>query len=219
MELRALALALVACAAVPAAAQPADASTDARAFVTQLYFEGVPYLEARALGPEALPELYAVLADPSLQTYWANTVGTIGYIGSPDSVDPLLDFLRGLEGDVSVSAFRAALQVFPSIGTLHGAGSPKALDVLMVFSGDVRPEDEGLRFRYGPYEGERLGETLGRMAVLGLGWSGTEAAAAHLRSLRSSAPTALAPQIDRALALNDQIRLQGMEAVFAPSDR
>jgi len=219
MDLRLLALAVLACAALPASAQSADLSTDARAFVTQLYFEGVPYDHARALGKEALPDLYAVLADPSLEAYWVNTVGTIGYIGSPDSVEPLMAFLRGFEGEVSVHAFRAALQVMPALGSIHGAGSEAALDVLVAFSDDAHWQVEPLGLRYGGYEGEALGEVLGRMAVMGLGWSGTEAATAHLESLRPGLRADWTDNVDEALTLNARIRAQGAEAVFAPSGR
>ncbi len=221
MDVRLLALAVLAFVALPASAQSVDSSTDARAFVTRHYFEGVPYTEARGLGTEALPALYAVLADPALEEYWVNTVGTIGYIGSPDSVDPLMAFLRGFKGDVSVHAFRAALQVMPALGSIHGSGSAEALDVLVAFSDDQHWRADPLGLRYGPYEGAALGEALGRMAVTGLGWSGTDAAAAHLNSLRPGRGLRAdwTDNVDEALTLNAQIRAQGAQAVFDPDSR
>lgn len=213
-----LAPALGVAMSVPLAAQPADASSPARAFVTVHYFEGVPFVEARALGREALPDLYAVLQDRELETYWANTVGVIGMIGDPSSVEPLLAFLAGLSGEVSVDAFRAALQVMPALGHLHRSGSADALGVLENHTDDEYWRRADLRMRYGRYADAALGEVMGRMAILGLGVAGTPEAAAHLASLDTpSLRPDWTDNVSEALVMNARIRSKGADAVFAPS--
>jgi hypothetical protein len=67
---------------------------DVRQFVRRLYPEGIPYAQARALQPEAVPELLRLLADRREELYWTNIVTTLGMIGSAEAIEPLIRFLE-----------------------------------------------------------------------------------------------------------------------------
>ncbi len=91
---------------------------DVREFVRQLYPEGVPYEQAIRLRRGAVKILLEMLRDPREAPYWTNVVTTLGMIGSPEAVDPLISFLEG-GGPASalpLAEFRARLAVTPALG-------------------------------------------------------------------------------------------------------
>ncbi len=104
-------------------------AVDLRTFVTTVHIHGLPYAEAHAYGPQAVPELVAMLKDPSLEPYWTNIVATLGCIEDASAVQPLMDFMKRQRGEISADAFRAVLSVLPGIGQIAYRGDPKALKI------------------------------------------------------------------------------------------
>lgn len=160
---------------VPALGIPGSAraqSKDLRTFVTEWYVHGTPYAEARAYGTTAIPQLVAMLNDPEMEPHWVKVVYTLGCIGDPSAIQPLMGFLGGLHGEISVDAFRGALGVLPAIGSIANGGDDAALRILTDFVQPTAPATYGVDFSYGRYRGDALTEVLGRMSIMGLGFSG-----------------------------------------------
>lgn len=186
---------------------------DIRAFVTTRYFHGIPYEEARAYGPAAIPALTEMLHEESLAPYWENIVGTLGYIGDPRAVEVLTSFLSDLKGEVSLNEFRAALAVPPALGHF-AAKNEKALDLLTQFADRKTPQGVTVSFSFKRYSGEALEEVFGRVAIQGLGISGSSKALAFLETKKKSAPTDWQDNFAEAIEMNKRIRSQGAAEVF-----
>jgi hypothetical protein len=171
---------------VPALAGVSSAQTpsvDLKTFITSWYVHGTPYSDARAYGSAALPELIAMLHDPSMETHWVKVVYTIGCIGDPAGVQPLMDFLQSQRGEISADAFRATLGVLPAIGSIAYSGDPTALKIINDFVDPGACSTYGVTFSYGHYHDTALSEVMGRMTIAALGFSGRPAALDRLNQM------------------------------------
>lgn len=184
-----------------------------RDFVTRLYIHGVPYEEARAYGPEAIPELEAMLRDESLEAYWRNVVGVLGYVGDPAAVNILKNFLSELNGEISDDAFGAALVAAQAFGHL-AAQDNEALQLLYALADERVPERMALDFTRGRYRDAALREVMGRVAIMGLGISGRAEALAYLEGKEGNVRASWDDNIAEAIALNNQVRTRGAAEVF-----
>jgi hypothetical protein len=188
-------------------------TVDIRDFVTTRYFHGLPYEEARAYGPAAIPVLAEMLRDESLAPYWENIVGTLGYIGDPGAVDVLTSFLSSLNGELSIDKFRAALAVPLALG--HLAASDKgALRLLTQFADQKPLERVALSFTFKRYQGSSLDEVLGRLAIQGLGFSGSPQALAFLKAKKRGIRADWEDNVMEAIEMNMRIRSKGAAKVF-----
>jgi len=106
---------------------------DLRTFVTAPHFHGLPYVEAHAYGSQAIPELAAMLKDPSMEPHWAKVVATLGCIEDASAVQPLIEFLKRYQSPVSADAFRALLSVLPALGQIAYGGDAVALKLITAF--------------------------------------------------------------------------------------
>jgi HEAT repeat protein len=189
---------------------------DIRTFVTNWYPHGLPCPEAHAYGPGAVPDLAAMLGDPSLEAHWVNVVAALGCIRDATAVQPLMDFMKRQQGPVSVEVFRAVLGVLPAVGQIASGGDPAAIQIITDFvdSGAVRRYGVGLV--YGRYHDDALAEVLGRMAINGLGVSGRPEALAHLKRL-SGDPALRKDWLDNvseAISLNERVMRLGPAKAF-----
>src|SRR5262245_22553054 len=178
-----LAMSMAVASAGLAMAATGDAS-DLRAFITRQYIHGVPYREARAFGPQAVPELVSMLEDQSLEPHWSNVVFTLGAIGHPSAVQPLQNFLKHQRGEVSRGTFQAMLAVPPALGIIANGGDPAAFSTLVRLTKLGRTTKGDVRGAYLRYRGTSLKEVLGRMAIQGLGLAGTAEASRVLDAMR-----------------------------------
>ncbi len=64
----------------------------AEALVSELYYEGLPYAEARDLTPAGAAHLTALLEDPASEPYHANIVLALGIAGHPGCVETLMRY-------------------------------------------------------------------------------------------------------------------------------
>lgn len=197
--------------AMPLFAGAAESAT--RTFVTQLYFHGVPYIEARSLGAAAVPELVDMLDEPELAPFWTNIVTTLGFIGDPAAVAPMLDFARRQEGEISADVFRAALSVATALGHLAHDGDDEALQQLIAWTRDT--EGSGIRLSYKHYSGAALDEVLGRMAVQALGISGRTEALERLHAMAGDRAMRAdwEDNVSEALELHHKVKSRGVASV------
>ncbi len=215
-----LALVMMLALLVPALAGPASAQApteDLRTFVTNWYVHGTPYDEARAYGPGAIPDLVAMLHDPEMEPHWVKVVYTLGCIGDPSAVQPLMDFLRGLHGEISVDAFRGALGVLPAIGSIAYGGDGTAIGIIKDFVGPTALSTYGVDFSYGRYQGAALSEVLGRMSIMGLGFSGRPESLDLLNQMFQdhSLRTDWVDNVSEAININSSISRLGPARVYA----
>jgi hypothetical protein len=162
-----------------------EGPVDLRTFVTTMHIHGLPYAEAHAYGPQAVPALVAMLKDPSLEPYWTNIVATLGCIEDASAVEPLMDFMKRQRGTISADAFRAVLSVLPAIGQIAYRGDAAALKVITDFADPGAYKSYRVRFAYGRYREDTLAEILGRMDIMALGVSGRPEALTLLKRMQS----------------------------------
>jgi hypothetical protein len=110
-----------------ATAQVLDPAT----FVRQTFVHGVPYDQARALGPDASKVLIPLLADPAQEPYLANIVVTLGIAADPSSVDPLIGVVQGGTGRLTREQYAARTGAIMALGYLANAiDDPRAMQYL-----------------------------------------------------------------------------------------
>ena len=160
---------------------------DIRDFVTQIYYQGVPYDEANDYGPEVVPTLLEMLGDTTMTPYWANIAVTLSIIGDERAVEPLIAFIEtGADGTLDEAVYRAKSSTVMALGYLiNKTGNEQALDYLV---NSLNPEvwgssrDVQFRSEFQASTDER-DANLSTMAMLGLALSGRPEAAEALRSV------------------------------------
>ena len=192
-------------------------SVDLRTFVTSTYAHGLPYADAHAYGPEAVPQLVAMLNDRSLEADWAKIVVTLGFIEDASAVQPLMQFMKGQTGPISSDAFRAILSVLPAVGQIAYRGDGTALQIITDFVDPGAYRSYGIDFVYSRYHDDAIGEVLGRADIMALGVSGRPEALALLKQM--SGDPALRPawksEVTNAIDVNVKMSTLGPERVFA----
>jgi hypothetical protein len=203
----------------PAAAQAP--SVDLRTFVTSLHSHGLPYAEAHAYGPQAVPELVAMLWDPSLEPHWTKIVATLGCIEDASAVQPLMDFMRRQQGAISADTFRAVLSVLTAIGQIAYRGDPAALKIITDFVDPGAYKSYGIGFVYGRYHDAALAEVLGRMDIAALGVSGRPEALALLKGMLNDPALRKdwRDNVAEAIDVNVKMRSLGPEKVFGKENQ
>lgn len=165
---------------------------DIKEFVHQIFIHGVPYEEAVKYGPEVVPTLLAMLADPADEQQWPNIVVVLGMLGDDRAVDPMIAFIgKDAEGALSDAHYRAKTNAVMSMGYLiNKTGNAKALAYLKE-SVDTKAWAERKVGWTSPYHAATSERDLRltKMAILGLALSGHPAAAETLRSLQQPAAT------------------------------
>ena len=160
-------------------------STRVQDFLKRTYFHGIPYDEARSLGPQALPELEVMLHDDSLKPQWRKIVGIIGYIGAPKSFQILHDFMwERFSGVVDSDTWKALLNVPNVMGTIPD--TPNAPVIAYLEQGtnpafwDSLPWTESYHEMHGD-----LGVVLSRVSINGLACTGAQRAKVILKRLET----------------------------------
>jgi HEAT repeat protein len=189
---------------------------DVKDLLTEWAPRGIPYAEARAYGPRAVPELVAMLNDPALEAHWTKVIWVMGCIGDASATTPLLDFLERQRGEVSVDAFRAALAIGPALGHLAREGDARALESLKALVRSDRVRKGAPDFSYRRYRGEALDEVLARTAIQGLGIAGTPEALAVLQAMGPNLRADWTDNVSEAIELNLRVSQIGPDRAFAP---
>jgi len=183
--------------------------TDAREFVSLVFFHGVPYDGAHRLGPAAIPVLVEILADPRAEALWANAATTLGMIGDPQAREPLTRFIQNGDGRLSVGSYRAKTSAIMALGYLANASQDaEALDYLRARAEPAAWSKQEVAWR-SPFEpsGGTRDEALAEIAILGLALSGQAAAATALRNLDARASKTEATREQRRLGALARVAL------------
>jgi hypothetical protein len=182
-----------------------------REFVTRNYFHGIPYEEARSLGPQALAELEQMLSDPSMKAHWARIVTMIAYIGAPRSFRILKSFTwERFSGTVDDETWRALLLVPNVMGAIPDAPGAPVSEYLERGTNpafwDSLPWTERLHARYGD-----LSLVLSKVSINGLAATGTRRAALALAKLRDKPYSKRqVPTIMEGIKVNEEISRIGI---------
>jgi hypothetical protein len=183
------------------------------------YMDGIPYPEAHALGPNALPYLLELLENPELKLFWTNIIVTIGFIEDPSAVDPLIDFLERAEGEVDGASFRALLSVPYALGCIAAGGGDRSIAYLadtIAGSGTAAIQWQ--------FQGKSVKDLVAEYAVMGLAVSGRPEARQLLQTLHRDAVKQsgrdprrfLTDTVPQALDLMDRMESRGRAAVLNP---
>jgi len=198
-------------------------SVDVKTFVTRQYTHGMPYEEAKAYGPKALPELKMMLKNLAYEESRPNIVSLMGRIGDKAAIDPLMSFLYEQKGEVNYSTFIAVLATFQALGFI-AQNNDEALQILSNWSSTDYMQKMGLNISFENYKGDRMATLLSRMAIQGLGVSGRVEALTLLQNIGNPAGTKrsrfnseLNADLKSAIELNRQVRTQGVTRTFGKS--
>lgn len=182
-----------------------------KSFVRQSYVHGVPFQEARVLGPDAIRVLESMLADESSKPYWSNVVTTIAFIGDPHGEKILHDFIwNRFRGEVDLATFQALISAQGMRGHISGLAGMPAPELA---SGVDPAHWKNLPWRYRAYKGERLGVLWSKLTINALSYSAEPkareilerlSARPHLESQRAN--------IEEGLVRHYEISRTGLEA-------
>jgi hypothetical protein len=156
-----------------------------------------------------------------MEEHWTKVIWVLGCIGDTSATAPLLDFLKRQQGEVSAEVFRATLAVLPALGHVARGGDAKAFETLASFTRRAGWQQAGLAFSHRRYQGDVLGELLGRTAIQGLGIAGTAEAYAVLDALSKSPdlPQDWRDNVDEALRLNERVAQLGPDRAFGEEEK
>ena len=204
-------------------ARAAEPTPDAWALARRVYYEGVPYAVARALGDADAAQLTRMLRDPAEREWWPNVVVMLGIAGRPGAFEALVAVAEaGSSGELDRPAYKLQMSIPIAMGHL-ARSDPRALAWLEERAREGGG-DPGWSCR--SMRGERLAEQLRGLAVMGLGLSGRpearsalEAIAGEGRAARGVAGSPLAEQVEEALRLHARIAALGPDAVLAAPGR
>lgn len=183
------------------------------------YMDGIQYVEAKALGREAVPHLVELLNNPAEKQFWVNVIVTLGFIEDSSALDPLIAFLESAKGEVDGFIFRALTSVPFAIGCIASNGDQRAFDFLRQMVTVPPPSVMQWSFRQ-----QKIADLLRAEAVTGLGVSGRPEARAELVKLKSGIESRNAPagreflldNIGDSLRTLDKMSIEGRSRMFNP---
>jgi hypothetical protein len=207
-----LALALF-CGSLPA---HGDSVSDAEDLVVAIYYEGLPYDDARALDDAGVARLAEMLADPGESAHHGNIVLALGMSGNPGAFEALASFASSpVTGEVDRAVFRARTHLGQAMGHLcHD--DPRALTWLLRRS---RLERTAPGWSFRQHRGDRLASLLEDQLLSGLAMSGTPRARAALERARDlargddAASQRRRRTIDEGLLLHTRVARDGSAAL------
>ena len=158
-------------------------------FVKQTYIHGVPFQQARALGPGAVPKLIKMLSNKRYEKHWANVVVTLGFIGDNRAVDPMIKFItQSRAATISQNNIVAKRSAVMSLGYIvNKTGNKKAFDFLAKSLEPNIWRTRKVTWRTRLIKPGVRDKSLTKMAVLGLAVTGKKEAADVLKKFKLSA--------------------------------
>jgi len=156
-------------------------------FVSQVFIEGLPYEEAIAYGPAAVPELIASLRDPRQEAKWPNAAVMLAMIGGPAAFDAVTAFIKDPgPGELTPHRNWARENAVMALG--YYANTPSGKRALTYLRESLTPniwKQRGVRGAIGSRspaksgaetegdEGDIVDDMLTQYALIGLALSGT----------------------------------------------
>jgi len=212
--LLAAALCSLAVLAASASAQARDPEgSRADRIARAIYYEGLPYAEARELSDAEIARLMELLDDPAQLRDHPNILVALGMSGSPAAFEAIAGYaLRTSSGELDRLAFRARRSIPHAMGQLARVDD-RALAWLMRAASDAGGAPAQSFRQLDP---ERLARLMRREAITGLALSGRPAAARRLGEL-AAAPGAdpeIVEHCREALRLHARVAREGPAAVL-----
>jgi hypothetical protein len=163
-------------------------TTDIKQFVKRLYIHGLPYEAATRFGPESVPALLEVLANPKDEPHWSNAIITLAIIGDESVFERIRSFIEQPRSKQTDESYRARTAAIMSLGyLLHRTKSDKVLQYLKQ---GLEPKawagksGIGKASYHSGIEGRHL--DLAKYAIHGLALSGHPDAIKALKSMQQS---------------------------------
>ena len=203
---------LAACGSV---AQPPSLDQRVRQFVTASYIHGVPYDEARALGPQAVGILIPLLDDPAMSASRSNIVVTLGILGSDQAEQRIRAFVEDGSGNLSTDDVSARLDGLTALGY---AANVAATDATATYLADGLKTDVWVaRARWRLPSGDDPVRRLRERTIAALGLSGKPDALRALQNVQASSP-GLTPSeqalVTEAITANQYIAANGLSQYY-----
>jgi hypothetical protein len=164
-----------------------ESAMDIKEFVRSIHIHGVPYTRASAYPADVVPVLLEMLRDPAEEPYRVNIVATLGMIGDPRAVQPLLELFAEGGGQLSDEEFKVRKTVVISLGYLLNKTEDR--EALEFLAEGLNPESWTRKVGWESPEGlseEHTQSQLTKMAVWGLALSGRPEAREALVSLQQA---------------------------------
>jgi hypothetical protein len=205
--------------AIPGGAKASADVDAAEALARSIYFEGVPYAEARKLTDAGAARLAEMLDDPDEARHHAQIVELLGMSGRAGAYEAIARMAANTPtGEVDASTLRTRVALLVALGHLARSDDRALADLVAAAKGGG-PAPAWSR---GRLRGPRLAALLRRSALSGLALSGRAEAAAVLRQLLLDARSApaeagraeLVRHLEAALQLHRRVRAEGAETVF-----
>jgi len=157
------------------AAEPRDPEASrADRLASAIYFEGVPFEEARDLSDRDVARLIELLEDPAEIRKHPNILVALGMSGSPAAFDAIADYaLNGSSGELDRLEFRARRSITYGMGHLARVDG-RALTWLIQAATDASVAP---RQSFRQIDSERIARMIRRGAITGLALSAQPAAA------------------------------------------
>jgi hypothetical protein len=198
---------------------------DIRDFVRRLFIHGIPYEEFMRYGPNVIPTLLEMLADPREERAWPNIVIVLGVLGDDRALTPLISFIeQNNGGKLDYNRYQAKRNAIFALGYLVNKSSNQ--EALAYLKAGLDPSvwaKRGITWTSPEYEtaADRNRE-LSRIAIIALGVSGDPSAQKALRALLIPAPTGterefreqMSGVISEALKANQRIAEEGLAAYY-----
>jgi hypothetical protein len=100
-------------------------------FVSRGFVHGVPYEEAVAYGPSAVPELISILRDPQQESNWSVAATMLAMLDDPRGVDAVIEFIEKSNAtDPRSERAWARRNAVLSLGYSAGRGNKKTMRYL-----------------------------------------------------------------------------------------
>ena len=194
-----------------------------RDFVTAEYYHGIPREQAAAYGSDAVPELLAILEDPSERESWDQVVDMLSIVGDERATPALTDFFENrFDGTVTLETFQALTQVPRALGAIASRGDTRAEAWL---DRGLRPEawsERPVAWTFPALEAPDKRALLTKLSIDGMARVGTETSLERLRRLEGAIETldapipTLRPAIREAIAKNELIIERGPGVLDTP---
>ncbi len=191
-------------------------------FIRRQFIHGVPYDEAARYTSADVPLLLTQLERPAEGVYLPTVVGTLGVIGDPRAVQPLIAFVERGTGRISDELYGAKKAALLALGHItNKSPSPQAVDYL-TRGLDPAHWNSVLRWQL-PYDapaGTRNWQMV-KASAWGLGVSGKpegarplQSALERFRAERAASPPDLPDLIQDAMNTNATVRRIGLRAFY-----
>ena len=201
-------------AALPSYATTPDEAAAAETLVHTLYYEGMPYSEARALSGGATDHLLLLLEDENEAEWAHNIIMALAIADHPDALEAILFYEASLAtGEVDRATYRTRVAIPFALG--HLARNDDAALSALTARALIKTASS---WSHGHWSDQNLAGHLQRLAISSLGISGRSEVLAILNqialSLDAQLDLQLLPHLESTQALLTRIQSEGIENVF-----